>query len=283
MANNLRKFQTEADYTAATLTYPAVSWVVSGDTLHYDKVAPPQPHDYSQDYLTFVALENSTFNFWKSAIFDPETGDPVETPDIQYSLDNGSTWTTLSGDGETQTAVQVTAGNKILWKGELVADESGMGVGSFAVGEGSFNAEGNIMSIISGDSFTAATAMTASYQLANLFRLNYSIVSAENLVLPATTLSDYCYRAMFNMAGMLETAPVLSAATLTIGCYEMMFEDCSSLTAITCLATDISADGCTNSWVNGVASSGTFTKAASMSDWTTGIDGIPSGWTVLDA
>lgn len=38
--NNLRKFATEADYSAATLNYPAVSWVVSGDTVHYDKEAP---------------------------------------------------------------------------------------------------------------------------------------------------------------------------------------------------------------------------------------------------
>lgn len=36
MANNLRKFTTEAEYSAATLSYPAVSWVTSGDTLHYD-------------------------------------------------------------------------------------------------------------------------------------------------------------------------------------------------------------------------------------------------------
>ena len=28
---------------------------------------------------------------------------------------------------------------------------------------------------------------------------------------------------------------------------------------------------------------GTFLKAASMEDWTTGTDGIPSGWTVVDA
>ena len=38
--NNLKKFETEADYSAATLNYPAVSWVVSGDTVHYDKQAP---------------------------------------------------------------------------------------------------------------------------------------------------------------------------------------------------------------------------------------------------
>ena len=41
--NNLKKFNTEADYSAATLNYPNVSWVVSGDTLHYAKEAPPAP------------------------------------------------------------------------------------------------------------------------------------------------------------------------------------------------------------------------------------------------
>ena len=35
--NNLKKFNTEADYSAATLNYPAVSWVVSDDIVHFDK------------------------------------------------------------------------------------------------------------------------------------------------------------------------------------------------------------------------------------------------------
>lgn len=38
--NNLRRFNTEAEYQQASLNYPAVSWVVSGDTVHYDKSAP---------------------------------------------------------------------------------------------------------------------------------------------------------------------------------------------------------------------------------------------------
>ena len=41
--NNLRKFATEAEYSAATLNYPAVSWVVSGDTVHYDKTSGETP------------------------------------------------------------------------------------------------------------------------------------------------------------------------------------------------------------------------------------------------
>lgn len=43
--NNLKKFATEADYSAATLNYPAVSWVVSGDTVHFDKTAPVVVND----------------------------------------------------------------------------------------------------------------------------------------------------------------------------------------------------------------------------------------------
>ena len=35
--NNLRKFATEADYSAATLNYPAVSWVTATDNVHFDK------------------------------------------------------------------------------------------------------------------------------------------------------------------------------------------------------------------------------------------------------
>lgn len=35
--NNLKKFATEAEYTAATLNYPAVSWVTATDNVHFDK------------------------------------------------------------------------------------------------------------------------------------------------------------------------------------------------------------------------------------------------------
>lgn len=42
MANNLRKFQNEAEYSAATLNYPAVSWVVNGE-VHFDKTSPIPP------------------------------------------------------------------------------------------------------------------------------------------------------------------------------------------------------------------------------------------------
>ena len=87
---------------------------------------------------------------------------------------------------------------------------------------------------------------------------------------------------MFKGCTSLTTAPELPATTLTTYCYQWMFQLCTNLNYIKCLATDISASNCTTGWVNNVASTGTFVKAASMSSWTTGTNGIPEGWTVLE-
>ena len=38
--NNLKRFNTEAEYQQASLNYPAVSWVTGTDTVHFDKTAP---------------------------------------------------------------------------------------------------------------------------------------------------------------------------------------------------------------------------------------------------
>ena len=100
--------------------------------------------------------------------------------------------------------------------------------------------------------------------------------------LPATTLEVMCYKSMFSNCTSLTQAPALPATTLNFMCYSNMFSNCTSLNYIKCLATDISAPSCTNNWVSGVASTGTFVKAASMNDWATGSSGIPEGWSVLD-
>ena len=101
--------------------------------------------------------------------------------------------------------------------------------------------------------------------------------------LPATTLVNHCYRYMFRGCTSLTTAPVLPATMLVGYCYEGMFSGCTSLNYIKCLATDISASNCTTNWVTGVSSNGTFVKPASMTSWTTGANGIPSGWSEQDA
>jgi hypothetical protein len=60
-----------------------------------------------------------------------------------------------------------------------------------------------------------------------------------------------------------------------------MFSGCTNLSAVTCLATDISAKECTIEWLDGVAATGTFTTPSST-NWSTDADGIPDGWTRVD-
>ena len=98
-------------------------------------------------------------------------------------------------------------------------------------------------------------------------------------VLPATELTSSCYNNMFYGCSRLTTAPVLPATTLVEACYNYMFRSCTQLSSITCLATSGMGTSSSSSWVQGVASTGTFTKASGV-EWPSGISGIPSGWAV---
>ena len=224
---------------------------------------PPTPIDYENEYLTFVALESGTFKFSGNS--------------INYSLDSGTTWTQLASNTDSPS---VSQGQKIMWKLSGVTPAPYSSIGSFS-STGNFTVEGNIMSLVYGDNFSGQTTIPSGMFYA-IFNGCTTLTSAENLVLPSTTLSDYCYMAMFMGCTSLTSAPILSATTLAEGCCWSMFEGCTALSNITCLATNISATQCTYNWVNGVASSGTFTKAASMTSWTSGVNGIPTNWTVED-
>ena len=229
--------------------------------------------DYSTKYLTFVAEEDGTFGFR-----------PLESMNkVQYSTDNGSTWSTLAPGSTSITdyTPTISAGTKVLLKGTMT---SNYGCCRFS-STGRFHVEGNIMSLYYGDNFVGQTSLSGKVGafMSIFVDCGSNITSAENLILPATTLEEYCYYSMFSGCTSLTSAPELQATTLTPYCYQNMFRACSSLTAVTCLATDISASNCTRYWLRDASSSGTFTKAASMTSWSRDYNGIPSGWTVQDA
>lgn len=116
----------------------------------------------------------------------------------------------------------------------------------------------------------------------SMFSRCSSLVNIQN-ELPATKLEKFCYQSMFYGCCSLQKAPDLPALTLVQGCYYQMFMGCGNITSLKCLATDISASYCTNIWLYNVANSGTFIKNVEMSSWTRGANGIPEGWTVVDA
>lgn len=125
------------------------------------------------------------------------------------------------------------------------------------------------------------TSATGDDIYKEMFRGCTSLVNPPAIV--GTTLSNnYRFSLMFCDCTSLERAPDLLPATLSHTCYYNMFKGCTSLKYVKCLATDISASSCTDGWLNNVAATGTFVKAASMNDWSSGGNGIPSGWTVVD-
>lgn len=318
---------------------------------------------YSSQYLTIESLENGNTIEWKN-------GNGNFPCTISASTDNGATWTSYTSTSGGTSIASLNAGQKVLLKG---LNERYFPVptgntftnydGNWFSSTKTFNVYGNIMSLVSGDTFENATSVSshAFHYLFQSFVNIISLVSAENLVLPATTLADYCYAGMFFQCKNLTTppkvlpatalaefcysamfadctnltttpelpaatlarrcyigmfrycasltttpelpvttlaegcycqmfmgcsslteAPELPATTLTEWCYYQMFINCSNLTSITCLATNKSASLCTREWVKGVASSGTFVKAANAS-WATGDSGIPNNWTVQNA
>lgn len=114
----------------------------------------------------------------------------------------------------------------------------------------------------------------------SMFQGCTSLTTAPEL--PATTLNHMCYANMFEGCVLLTTAPELPAKTLIIHCYAGMFRNCSKLSYIKVGATYwYSSNGwiCSQDWVDGVASTGTFVKPSKLSI-SSGVSGIPSGWTV---
>ena len=124
-----------------------------------------------------------------------------------------------------------------------------------------------------------ATTLASSCYL-GMFSQCTSLTNAP--ALPATTLAQGCYTQMFDQCTSLTASPVLPAPALVSDCYSLMFQNCTNLKTITCLATNISAQYCTDGWVKGVPSGGTFYKKSTMSSWPNNTNGIPSGWSVVN-
>ena len=138
-------------------------------------------------------------------------------------------------------------------------------------------------------SLTTAPALPAT-TLANrcysyMFEGCTSLTTAPEL--PATTMVNRCYWNMFAGCTSLTTAPELPATALTNSCYTDMFNGCSNLNYIKAMFTTTPSGGSpyyyTQNWVSGVASTGTFVKNSAATWDVTGVDGIPTGWTVQTA
>lgn len=122
-------------------------------------------------------------------------------------------------------------------------------------------------------SFEAVAKSACSYMFARCSALNY--INSDSL--PAETLAESCYEYMFESCSGLTKGPVLPAEKLVSNCYRRMWYLCSKLNEIHCYCSDTLSATYSDSWVMGVASSGTFYQT--LSYIATSTSARPNGWT----
>ena len=99
--------------------------------------------------------------------------------------------------------------------------------------------------------------------------------------LQATTLADYCYYGMFYGCKSLIEAPELPATVLASGCYRQMFYSANKLNWVKSMNTTTPSATYTPNWLNGVSTQGIFVKNINATWTTTGVNAVPTGWTVI--
>jgi uncharacterized protein YjdB len=211
-----------------------------------DKITP-RPHEKVQALLAEDGFEdNNTITLTRTT-----GGGDMGTYVVSISTDEGENWTEIAIPfvQETTEIATIDSGEKVMFKyvsGSITRDlNSDLIIGS----NGTFNAYGNAMSL----SYTDFVQRTGYLSLHRLFK-GSKIVSAANLILPATTLSKRCYTELFNGCTSLTAAPELPATTLAKECYSNMFKGCTSLTTAPELPATTTAEYCYNSMFEGCTS-----------------------------
>lgn len=141
---------------------------------------PPTPSGYSDQYLTIWA--KSPF----SIMFSGSSAVTVANTYIEYSTNSGSSWSTMTSG----TYLDFPAYQKVMIRGNLTPIAT-QGIGKIGAGadRGGTIIEGNVMSLLYGNNFRNQVNLNGkNYAFYNLFN-GSGYVNAENLILPATTLS----------------------------------------------------------------------------------------------
>ena len=179
-----------------------------------------RPEPGPEEYLTFTMLSNGIIGWVIKQGNVPVT--------IEYRL-NGGEWTEITSDASNPPTIQVSAGDIIQFKGNNASYTytSGSRSNSGFYVDGEFDVSGNIMSMLGDPEYINSEGWFFGF-----FEGCTGLTSAENLLLPATTL--------------------------TVGCYNHMFYGCTNLNYARVLATDTSADFCVGRMFSNTSPSGTL-------------------------
>ena len=229
-----------------------------------------EPYTPQQNYLTLQALNDGT-----TITFENKASNPV-----QYSVNKGN-WTLLAAAGASGTTTSLNAGDKVYLRGANTTYGENDGNESKISCSKPCYVYGNFMSLTDNDSFSSATELTGNSAFCNLFKDNTNIRNHpyKDMMLPATTLTEFCYYGMFWGCTGLSRSPIMAdaSASLKDKCYNSMFYNCRGLYYVTCYSTPVDFNYYTQ-WLDYVQSKGTLvTKSEYKESWNVH---KPTGWTV---
>ena len=196
-------------------------------------------------YFTIEATQDGTKVYFRQSSYAVD--DRISPLKVEVSTDDGETWTEVTAAPASNNVpgavlAELDEGDKVLIRGRNEAYGYYSEWNYVASENCNFWANapcyvyGNIMSLVGGDDF-ARIRKVKEFAFTYFFsdingNLNWSWVLSKDdndLILPATTLAEYCYQYMFYNCTGLTTAPELPATTLAGHCYESMFSYCTSL------------------------------------------------------
>lgn len=181
------------------------------------------PVPLEKQYLTFKVLSEGTIT-----IVSTNSG---ANRTIQYSTNGGHTWASITSSTTTASLGTFSEGDEILVKGNNRSYSTGASNYTHFGGTARIEMRGNFLSLIYGDNFIGKyNTYTNNYGCNSLFKGWTTLVSAKDLILCATTLTNRCYQWLFNGCSSLKEPPqILPATTLAGICYYGMFSGCTSL------------------------------------------------------
>ena len=165
------------------------------------------------------------------------------TNKVEFSTDK-ETWTTINFD--TANTLTIPIGGKVYFR-------NNSGVFSYYGTDGYYyltsikttmkcNVGGNLNTLLNyNEEILDISDKRSCFR--RLF-IGAKIVDASKLVMPATTLSQYCFAEFFSGNSTLIAPPELPAVNLAESCYYRFFYECSSLTTSPSLPATTLADAC---------------------------------------
>ena len=224
------------DYCGEKYSEPWVSLTEELSKVNYNITDKERYLLYLGTYLTFNVTSSGTI-YWKS-------NNTNFSRTIEYRK-NGGEWTEIT-NGSSTPSIDVVSGDTVQFRGNN--DTYGSSTTIFNTFSGTtcqFNVCGNIMSLVSSSNFDTIDTLSSAYTFYHLFANCKKINSAEDLVLPANNLTEYCYGGLFSKSSGLTTSPkILPAMNLASNCYYEMFYSCTALTTTPQLPAETMVDRC---------------------------------------